>query len=172
MKSDRSGKETVRGRIHVDRAGLIPRRHRLVAAGRVLGELLFSWGAAAFFVLPSARRLRVERAAPFGGAYCMCEAGRERASASWQPLEPQARILFDDHPFRLSPASRARERWGLWDGQGDCVLELTLGRWGRTQIDVEAGVELELVAFAYALIVIRQRADRWRQRGAQRIGAC
>jgi len=154
------------GLVTVETSGLLPRRHRLLAAGRPLGELAFGTGSSVLYADAGGRRLRMARISLWRAEYGLWEGEGRRplARATFRPLKRRGEVAWGGQSFQLRPADLRATSWELRSAAGELALTIRWCGWGRAEIEVHGAVDTGLLAFAYYLAVIRRRAA-WRRGG-------
>ncbi len=146
------------GWVTVRATGLLPRRHRLYAGRRPLGDLFLGLGPAVLYSDVRGWQAYLNRTSLVRPEYRM-RADGEELTARFRPL--QADVLFGDRRFLLHAVSR--HDWRLRDFTGEPVLTVYRGGWGRMpRIEVHKPAEVALLVFVYYLVLMYWRAERVR----------
>lgn len=150
--------------VTVETSGLVTRRHRLQARGRILGELIIGLGSSARYIDSAGRLAHMGRTSLRPRAYRMWAEGRELGQAEQSPFQGDIEVGWEGQAYHLRPAGpwalRPWRSWELTDRSGQPILTVRAGGWGRAQIGVQAPLDADLLGFVYYLVVMRWRAAR------------
>ncbi|GEM_PF-1382106 len=145
----------------VETEGLWLRRHRLVQAGHVLGELAFAFGPQASFSAAAGQRASMRRVSLWRADYRLWIDGVEMGQAGRAAGQRDMTVRFAGRSYLLQPRRRALGEWMLLDAAGATVARLQPGGLARAPvITPEAPLDVHLLAFVYFLVVLRWRAAR------------
>lgn len=147
--------------IVVETEGLWLRRHRLVQAGHVLGELAFEFGPRAAFSDAAGGRALMRRVSPWRADYRLSSDGVEIGAASQALGERGIAVRFADRSYSLQPRRQTLGEWILTDEGGVLLARLQPGGLRRAPVIIaESPPDVRLLAFVYFLVLLRWRAAR------------
>ena len=157
------GKTDILGSIEVDVAGFFTTHHHLEAGWGELAELTFpAFSQSATYQTVDGRRVTMQKTHWLGTAYEIVDGGVVRGSADRPGLfRRDIAVQFDGRDYWLEPEGFLKQGWFLLDAERQVLLEIQprgVFRQGA-YIIVHSSLEVDLMAFAYYLVQMRQQED-------------
>ncbi len=151
------------GTIEVEVTGFFTTHHRLQAGWGELAELTFpAFSQCATYQTLDGRQVTMQKRHWLGTAYEIVDGGVVRGSADRPGLfRRDMAVQFDGRDYWLEPEGLLKQGWFLLDAERHVLLEIQprgVFRQGAC-INVHSSIELDLVAFAYYLVNMRQQED-------------
>ena len=151
------------GTIEVDVTGFFTTHHYLRAGWGELAELTFpAFAQCATYEALDGRKITMQKRHWLGTAYEMVDGDAVRAWAD-RPglLRRDMAVQFDGRDYWLEPEGFLKQGWFLLDAERRTLMEIQprgVLRQGA-YLTVHSSIELDLVAFTYFLVQMRQQED-------------
>ena len=157
------GKTDILGSIEVDVTGFFTTHHHLEAGWGELAELTFpAFSQSATYQTVDGRQVNMQKTHWLGTAYETVDGGVVRGTADRPGLfRRDMAVQFDGRDYWLEPEGLLKQGWFLLDVERQVLLEIQprgVFRQGA-YITVHSSIELDLIAFAYYLVHMRQQED-------------
>lgn len=151
------------GTIEVDVTGFFTTHHNMQGRWGELGELTFpAFSQSATYKAIDGRQVIMQKTHWLGTAYEMVEGDAVRAQADRPALlRRDMAIQFDGLDYWLEPEGFLKQGWFLLDAQRQMLIEIQprgIFKQGA-YMTIHSSIEVDLVAFAYFLVHMRQQED-------------
>lgn len=158
-----NGKKGMIGTIEVDVTGFFTTHHYLQAEWGDLGELTFrAFNQGATYEAVDGRKVTMQKSHWLGTAHEMIDGGVVRGRGD-RPglLRTDIALQFDGQDYILEPEGLLKQGWFLLDAERHVLVEIQprgVFRQGA-YLKLRAPVELDLLAFAYYLVHMRNQEN-------------
>lgn len=149
--------------IEVEVSGFFTTHHVLRTEADILGELVFpAFSQRATYRTIDGRTLLMQKTHWLGTTHELVEGEVRRGSGTRPGLFRRDIVLqVDGQQYSLEPEGILSQGWHLFDATGQRLLEIQRrGILGQgAYLSVRGALDLDLVAFAYYLVYMRQQED-------------